>query len=72
MTRTIALQARIEDDGRMYVMAGSQEVIGLYHLLHPTDPLGKALTTCLAMNDAARGKGPKPDCDGAAGVPDSG
>lgn len=60
MTRTITLQARIEDDGRVYIMGGP-EMIGLYHLMHPTDALTKVLKTCLDMNDAARGKGPKPD-----------
>ena len=72
MGRYIDLQAHITDDGRIFISGGphATEVIGFYHLLHPTDPLGRELTRCLAMNEAARGKGPKADCLKEAPVSD--
>jgi hypothetical protein len=64
MDRYIALQAQIVDDGRIFIVGGphATEVTGLYHLLHANDSLAKAITMCLAMNEAARGKGPNPAC----------
>lgn len=64
MNRYIDLQAHITDDGRIFIVGAlyATEVTGLYHLLHPNDSLAKELLRCLAMNEAARGKGPKPDC----------
>jgi hypothetical protein len=64
MNRSVDLQAHITDDGRIFIVGASYatEVTGLYHLLHPTDSLARALMGTLAMNEAARGKGPKPDC----------
>ena len=72
MNRFIDLQAHITDDGRIYIVGGryATEVTGLYHLLAPNDSLARALTTTLAMNETARGKGPNPDCFKESPVPD--
>ena len=60
MPRTVNLQARIMDDGKVFICGatGSRETSGLYHLLEPTEPLLHVLTHVLEMNDKAAAADP--------------
>ncbi len=61
MTQIVPLHAHILDDGSVFVMGTAPEVIGLAHLLSPTDSLFKPLLDCIKINREAHHKGPKPE-----------